>query len=363
MQSDDEKYMQRALDLAYLASGLTMSNPMVGCVIVRDGQVIAEGYHKQFGGDHAEIDALKKINFEATGATLYVTLEPCSHHGKTPPCVDSIIKSGVVRVVAAMADPNPLVDGRGFLALKNAGIEVKVKVLEEQALELNERFVKWIQTGLPFVLLKSAVTLDGYMALEPGVQSPLGCEESMQKVHKLREDYDAIGVGIGTVLIDDPRLTCRLEGAKRNPLRVVFDSNLQIPSSAALLKEPGNVLIFYGNLGDEAVLAKKEELLKMYKNLEILEVALDAEGQLDLLAILKILGDRKITGIMVEGGSRIIDSFFKHKLVDKIQLIYTPNLAKSNSAPAFFSAQNANLEFKNVSWQIERQDAWFTAYL
>lgn len=360
---DDAKYMQTALDLAYLGSGSTFSNPMVGCVIVRDGEVISDGYHKVYGGDHAEIDALRKINFDAKGATMYVTLEPCSHYGKTPPCVEKVIDSGVSRVVVAMADPNPKVNGAGFTALKAAGIEVEVGILEDRALMLNEKFLKWINTSLPFVLLKSAVTLDGFMALEPGVESPLGCAESMQHVHKLREDYDAIAVGIGTVLIDDPRLTCRLDKPKRNPLRVVFDTELRIPDSAALFREDGNVVVFCRDSVDEKMALKKQNLLSAHRNLEILEVPVDTQGQLNLLAALTILGERKITGLMVEGGSKLIDSFLSNRLADKIQLIYTPKLALSKLAPSFFSSTNLGLGFKTAHWQLLGEDAWFTAYL
>ncbi len=364
----DEYYMSRALDLAYLASGATLSNPMVGCVIVENGVVIAEGYHKKYGDAHAEIDALSKLEFKAEGATMYVTLEPCSHHGKTPPCAEAVVKAGVKKVVIAMMDPNKLVNGAGVEYLRANGVEVIAGVLEEKAVILNERYIKWITSGLPFVLAKCALTLDAKLSVEKGVKSSLSCLESQQKVHKLREDYDAIAVGIGTVLCDDPLLTCRPEvmGANkkfvRNPLRVIFDAHLQIPMDAKLLKQIGNTLIFCGALNDEAK-AKREQLLSAFDNVEICELDETENGKLNLQECLRVLGEKKITGVLLEGGAEILSSFFDLGLVDKFSFIYTPHFSESKDAPSFLKFGFAPIAFERQSWELVGSDAWFTTYV
>ena len=230
----DTHYMRMAMRLALKGAGRTSPNPMVGAVLVKHGEVIATGYHKVAGEDHAEIVALKRAGDRAKGATLYINLEPCSHHGRTPPCTMSLIRAGLGAVVAGMKDPNPRVRGRGLRQLRQAGIEVRVGVLEPQCRTLNEAFVKYITRGLPFVILKLAASLDGKIAAGSGDARWISSEASRRVVHRLRNQVDAVLVGAGTVVADDPQLTCRIPGG-RNPWRVVLDARLRIPLSAKLL--------------------------------------------------------------------------------------------------------------------------------
>src|SRR5262249_1719664 len=234
----DIRYMRSALRLAEKAAGRTSPKPMVGAVLVRGGKVVATGYHRRAGGDHAEIDALKRAGRRARGATLYLNLEPCGHYGRTPPCVDALIAAKIKRVVAGMADPNPLVSGRGFRRLRQARIQVRSGVLEAECRRLNESFIKYITRGLPFVLLKSAAPRDGKTAPAPGSSRWVTGRGGRRRVHELRNVVDAVIVGVGTVIADDPQLTCRIPGG-RNPVRVVLDPRLRMPPTARMLSEPG----------------------------------------------------------------------------------------------------------------------------
>ena len=231
---NEEKFMREALRIAKNAEGRTSPNPMVGAVIVRDEKIIAEGWHRKAGTPHAEIHALNMAGDLAKDSTLYVTLEPCSHFGRTPPCANAIVNAGIKKVVIAMTDPNPKVAGRGIEILKNAGIEVEVGILEDQARRLNEVFIKWITTQKPFVTLKTAMSLDGKIAAATGQSQWITSEESRRKVHQLRDINDAIMVGIGTVLADNPSLTTRIDGGK-NPIRIIVDSQLRTPINANVI--------------------------------------------------------------------------------------------------------------------------------
>ena len=224
----DKKYMERALELAALGEGKVNPNPMVGAVVVKDGKIVGEGYHKKYGGPHAEVFALEEAGIKAEGATIYVTLEPCSHYGKTPPCAKKIIDMGIKRCIIASLDPNPLVSGRGIKMMTDAGIEVVTGIMEKEALELNRVFMKYISTKVPYLFLKCGITLDGKIASRTGNSKWITNELAREKVQKLRNKYMGIMVGINTVIKDDPSLTARIENG-RNPYRIVIDPNLDIP--------------------------------------------------------------------------------------------------------------------------------------
>lgn len=350
-RKQDEKYMQMALDLAKKGLSFVSPNPMVGAVLVKGGEVLAKGYHTKYGALHAEAAALKKLKGKAKGATLFVNLEPCSHHGKTPPCAEAIIASGVKRVVVGMGDPNPLVNGKGVAMLRDAGIKVDVGVLADESNQLNEQYKKWIKTRNPFVLLKCAVTLDGAMAAEKGVKTPLGCVASMEMVHDLRREYDAIAVGINTVLIDDPKLTYRGKKKGTNPLRVIFDTQFNISANANVFKEEGETVIFVGE-GN-----KNREV-----NAKIVEISIAEDGHIDLREALSYLGKEGIASLMLEGGAEIADSFLRQGLVDKMIIIHTPKLAKAG-APKLFPNGIEHLSFAKFDWTLVDEDVWFISYL
>jgi diaminohydroxyphosphoribosylaminopyrimidine deaminase/5-amino-6-(5-phosphoribosylamino)uracil reductase len=321
-QSLDEKYMRMALRLAGKARGRTSPNPMVGAVAVRDGKVIASGYHRKAGEPHAEAIVLKKLGRAAKGATLYVTLEPCSHRDKrTPPCTPLVMQSGVKRVVVAMIDPNPRVSGGGIKVLRRTGLEVVTGVLEEEARKLNEAFIKHITGGMPFVTLKIAQTLDGKIATSAGESKWITGEMARESAHRLRDSNDAILVGIKTILTDDPSLTARISGG-RDPVRVIVDSRLRIPVNARVLtqKSPAKTII--------AVLpgAPKSKIKKLQAaGAEVLLVK-SAQGRVDLRDLMKKLGKRDIMSVLIEGGAEINASALKAGLVDKVVMFLAPLL-------------------------------------
>lgn len=318
--------MRRALDLAQRGEGWTAPNPMVGAVIVKDGQVAGEGFHQKAGTPHAEIHALSDAGERAKGATVYVTLEPCCHHGRTPPCTDALIKAEISKVVIAMTDPNPQVAGGGIKQLREAGIEVVTGVLEREAQVLNEVFITQIKFKRPFVALKSALTLDGKTATRTGSSKWITGEDSRDYAHKLRHKYDAILVGIGTVLADDPLLTTRISELK-NPMRVVIDSSLKIPLNARVLdKETGSAMIFTSSSGEYSKVRRIEE-----KGIEIIHCP-GENGKVDIISVLNVLYGKGVTSILVEGGSEINGTFFDQHLIDKIYLFAAPKLVGSHSA-------------------------------
>ena len=312
----DKEYMQQALKLASQAKGDTSPNPLVGAVIVKNNKVISQGYHHYAGGNHAEINAIEQAGYEVEGATMYVNLEPCTHYGKTPPCSNAIIKAGLKRVVIAMKDPNPKIAGAGIERLKKAGIEVEVGILEEKAKKLNEVFIKYITTDQPFVILKNAMTLDGKIATKTGDSKWISGQESRELVHQLRDQVDAILVGIGTVLADNPRLTTRLpNGQGSDPIRIVLDSELNIPIDANLVtqKSTAQTIVITNYNTDQN---KKEELIS--HGVQIIE--LGDSKQINLQKLLTELAHEEITSLLVEGGSEINSSFWEAELVDKLYL-------------------------------------------
>ena len=324
----DYRYMQRALDLAERGAGWTSPNPAVGAVVVRHGQVVGEGYHRRAGEPHAEVHALKQAGDLARGATLYVTLEPCNHYGRTPPCTEAILAAGIRRVVVATADANPVVRGRGLARLMNAGLEVWVGVGRKEARRLNEAFAKYITSGLPWVSLKVAMSLDGRVATRTGGARWITGPAARRLVHQLRHRHDAVLVGAGTVLADDPRLTVRLEQG-RDPVRLVLDSRLRIPLSSRVINLPSSAptWIFTTPNHDR----DKRRLLEA-RGAEVIVVP-GSGPRVDIRAMLEIVGQRGITSIMVEGGPTVNAAFLKHNLVDRLYLFLAPKIIGGHEAP------------------------------
>jgi diaminohydroxyphosphoribosylaminopyrimidine deaminase/5-amino-6-(5-phosphoribosylamino)uracil reductase len=324
--TSDEYYMKRALKLARRGLGRASPNPMVGAVIVKEGRVLGEGYHRRFGGKHAEIEALDAATEDVRGATLYVNLEPCCHYGKkTPPCLDAILKRGFRRVVVGTVDPNPLVNGRSVDVLREKGVEARVGVLANECLRLNESFFKYICTGMPFVTLKWAQTLDGKTAAVGGQSRWISSEPSLKLAHRLRSTHDAVLVGVGTVVADDPRLTVRLVRG-RNPVRVVVDSNLRVPLGAGILGDyhSAKTIIATTDQADEARVSAVRD-----RGVEVLKVAKDASGEVDMSELLRTLGENNISSVLVEGGAAVATSLIKGGLADKLVVIIGPKILGS----------------------------------
>ncbi len=320
--NSDERYMKRALSLAGRGECRVTPNPMVGAVIVRDGRIIGEGYHRCCGREHAEINALRAASEPVEGATVYVTLEPCSHHGRTPPCVEALIKHKPARVVIGTPDPNPLVAGTGIAALGRAGIRTTVGVLESRCRALNERFFKFMETGRPFVTLKFAQTLDGRIATHTGHSRWISSPPSLAFAHRLRSSHDAILVGAGTVLADDPELTVRLVRG-HNPLRVVVDGSLRIPLKARILQD----LSTAGTLVAVTERASRQKIEQIrQKGADVLQVSKDAAGRVDLSDLFIALGRKGITSVLVEGGAGVITSVLRERLADRIVVVVAPKI-------------------------------------
>lgn len=317
------RFMRQALAEARKGLGRTAPNPCVGAVIVRDGQVVATGYHRQAGTPHAEIHALRDAGPAARGATLYVTLEPCSHYGRTPPCSQAVAEAGIAEVVIGLLDPNPLVDGSGADYLRSRGIAVVTGVLEEQCREINRPFLKHIATALPWVVLKAGLSLDGRITFRRGSRGAITGDASLRQVHRLRDRCDAILVGIGTIVIDDPSLTTRLAGSRgRDAVRIVLDTKLRIGEQARVLSQrsAAPTLLFCSAAADPA----KRERFAARPGIEIIETGCTADGRLDPGEVLRLLGVRGITSVLVEGGAAVHGAFLAARLVDRVNLFYAP---------------------------------------
>jgi diaminohydroxyphosphoribosylaminopyrimidine deaminase/5-amino-6-(5-phosphoribosylamino)uracil reductase len=329
----DVKWMDRALELARRGEALASPNPMVGAVLVRNGRVVGEGFHTYEGIKHAEIIALERAGSKSRGATLYINLEPCAHHGRTAPCAKALIAAGVRRVVAAMRDPNPKVAGRGFRQIRAAGIKVEIGLRQREAQELNEGFARWITAGLPFVTLKSAVTLDGAIAWPANSRkkSPrwITSRESRKEVQKMRHASDAVLTGIGTVLADDPLLTDRTKGRRRRRLlRVVLDSRLQLPERSQLVRSARRDLLVF-----TATNLKSQKALRLKKaGVEII-TASRTRGGLDIRAVLRELGRREIQNVMIEAGTAVNSSALLARVVDKLVIFGTDKIAGPGGKP------------------------------
>ena len=322
----DDFYMKRALRLAKRGERRVNPNPMVGAVIVKDGRIIGEGYHEQFGGPHAEINALRQAQESVQGAAIYVTLEPCSHYGKTPPCVEALIDRQPARVVIGATDPNPLVAGQGITALRRAGIDVTLGVMEQDCREMNAVFFKFITTGIPYVTLKFAQTIDGRIASVTGHSRWISSPASRTFAHHLRSTHDAILVGAGTVIADDPDLTVRhVKG--RNPIRIVVDSHLRLPLGAKILQDQESARTIVATTGQAAPGKMRQLQEQGIETLLVDECVGEADrGQVNLPKLFRELGKKQIASILVEGGSAIITSLLKEKLADRLVIIVAPKI-------------------------------------
>lgn len=358
-------YMSRAIGLAKRALGSTSPNPAVGAVIVKDGAIVGEGYTRPPGSFHAEIVALHKAGEKSKGATLYVSLEPCCHWGRTPPCTRSIIAGGISNVHMSMLDPNPLVSGKGKEALEKAGIKTYTGEGQEKASKVNEAYIKFITTGVPFVIAKFAMSLDGKIATRSGDSRWITNEASRGIVHKLRHRVDAILVGINTVIADDPLLTARDSKNRpypRQPLRVVLDSQGRIPDRAQLLRQPGKTLLA---VQEEISPADLERLRKPGVDVVRLPVK---DSLIDLRALLRELGKRQVTSLLVEGGSTVLGSFFDERLVDNVQAYIAPLIIGGKDARTAVGGLGAglmsnSLHLKETHIQIARGDIIISGYL
>jgi diaminohydroxyphosphoribosylaminopyrimidine deaminase/5-amino-6-(5-phosphoribosylamino)uracil reductase len=325
----DEDLMRRAVTLAERARGLTSPNPLVGALVGRDGVVVGEGYHTRAGAPHAEREALAAAGEAARAATLYVTLEPCVHHGRTPPCVPSVLEAGIRRVVVAVLDPNPRVAGAGVAALRAAGVEVSLGCLEEDARRLNRPFFTWITKGRPFVTLKAAMSLDGKIASWDGSSRWITGEAARREAHRLRSESDAVAVGISTVLADDPELTVRLDPPwPREPYRVVVDSRGRIPLSARVLSagQPERTLVAV----TAAAPAEKVQALEA-RGVRVLRLAA-RDGRVDLASLGAELAAREVTALLLEGGGELNAGFLEAGLVDRVAVFVGPLLLGGRQA-------------------------------
>ena len=361
--------MQHALALARKGTGLASPNPMVGCVIVREGQIVGEGFHQYEWRDHAEIVALKSAGEKARGATLYVTLEPCNHVGRTGPCTEAIIAAGVQRVVAAMDDPNPVNSGRGFERLRAIGVDVFTGVCEEEARRLNEPFACWIQTKKPFVTLKSALTLDGQLALPHSAKETrksagkrhdwITSEESRAEVHRMRHASDALLTGIGTILADDPLLTDRSGlPRRRRLLRVVLDSKLRLSPKSRIVKTSDDDLLVITAVPVASTKARKLQ----NAGVEVLH-AKTKHGRIDLSAVLAELGRREILSLLLEAGPTINGAALAAGIVHKLFLFYAPKVAGDNRVPFALAPRLILPPLRNVRMQQFGPDIAVEAYL
>jgi diaminohydroxyphosphoribosylaminopyrimidine deaminase / 5-amino-6-(5-phosphoribosylamino)uracil reductase len=331
----DHYFMKMALDLAATAKGKTNPNPVVGAILVKDGMIVGSGLHRRAGEPHAEVHAFRMAGEHAKGATLYVTLEPCSHFGKTPPCAHLVKESQVIRVVVAMQDPNPQVAGQGIGLLREAGIEVEVGVLEKEAKLLNERFIHNMLTKTPFVISKVAMTLDGKIAAYNGHSKWITGEKARQNVHVLRNEVDAILVGIGTVLADDPMLTTRLETGGKSPIRIVLDSDLKTPVEAKITNcyDAKTWIVIKEGLESEKI-----KILEQ-KGVEFLSIPKTATG-LDLSVLMNQLYEKGVTDLLVEGGSEINGSFLRAGLIHKFFVYVAPKLLGGRDSLTPFTGNN-----------------------
>jgi diaminohydroxyphosphoribosylaminopyrimidine deaminase/5-amino-6-(5-phosphoribosylamino)uracil reductase len=319
---NDEYYMKLALALARKGRGYVSPNPMVGAVIVKNGRIIGRGYHRNYGGNHAEINAILNAQEKIAGSTIYVTLEPCCHKGKTPPCVDTIIENKIARVVIGTVDSNPLVSCQGVSCLRDSGIEVTTNVLADECRRLNEVFFYYMETGLPFITLKYAQTLDGRIATASGQSQWISSSASLKLAHRLRADHDAILAGCGTVMKDVPELTVRLVRG-RNPLRVIVDSRLRISPESKMLRSASSVPTLI------ATTVKKDQLKfsnYQHSGTEIITVPPDRNGHVDLKKLFKILAQRNISSVLVEGGAQIITSVLKQNLANRLVAVIAPKI-------------------------------------
>jgi diaminohydroxyphosphoribosylaminopyrimidine deaminase/5-amino-6-(5-phosphoribosylamino)uracil reductase len=360
----DVRHMRSALELAKGGIGWVSPNPLVGCVLAKDGEVVGRGYHQRFGGPHAEVHALREAGDRARGAVLYVTLEPCCHTGKTPPCVDAILRAQVGRLVVAMRDPNPRVDGGGLSRLRSAGIEVTVGVCEAEARRLNEAFVKYITTRRPFVTSKSAITLDGKIATRSGASRWITGEAARATGHQLRHASDAILVGIGTVLQDDPQLTTRLPGQRgANPLRIVVDSTLRLPPEARVAdvaQDRRSLVATTEQAAGTTARALRE------RGVEVVGLPACGDGRVNLDALCKVLGERGVASVLVEGGAVLTAALLRQRLIDKMVFFVAPKIIGGDGVSVFgpcgVDTMEQALSLRNLASRPVGDDVMLEAY-
>ncbi len=361
---EDMIYMQTALDLARLARGKTSPNPMVGAVVVRDGRIVGQGYHKKAGTEHAEILALREAGEEARGADIYITLEPCSHTGKTPPCAPALVEAGIKRAVIACLDPNPEVAGQGEKILRERGVQTEVGLLQDEAQKLNEVFFKYIQTRTPFMVLKTAMTLDGKIAAVSGDSRWITGEASRKLVHQMRNTYDAIMAGIGTVLADDPRLNTRLEeGGQRDPVRIIVDGALDLPldSQIARSSTEQETIILTSLIRNRKQAGALEE-----RGIKIIELGGSPE-QVPVEQALPLLGEMGICSILVEGGAALNAYLLGQRVIDKVCWFIAPKLIGGKNAPSPVAGPGIELmrdavELDDIQYQQLERDILITGY-
>ncbi len=364
---DDIYYMNKALELARLGEGRTRPNPLVGAVIVKEGRIIGQGYHGYFGGNHAEVEAINSAKESIRGATIYVNLEPCSHYGKTPPCANRLVEEGIERVIVAMYDPNPKVAGKGIGILRDKGIKVEVGILEKEARELNEIFIKYITERMPFVYLKYAMTLDGKIASVTGDARWISNEKSRVEVHKLRNRVCAIMVGLGTIVADDPSLNTRiLEGEEKgkDPIRIIVDSHCNIPvnSKVLYLESDARTIVAVTRQADY----QKIEAVKN-TGAEVLVIE-DKDDRVDLISLFRVLGKRDIDSILIEGGGELIYSALEAELVDKVQVYIAPKMIGGAKAPTPVAGKGITLmreaiELKDIKRKVFDEDIMIEGYI
>lgn len=359
----DEFYMNTALDLAKKGVGKVNPNPLVGAVIVKGGKVIGVGYHERYGDVHAEVNAFKNTTEDITGSTMYVTLEPCSHYGKTPPCADKIIENKISRVVIGMVDPNPLVSGNGVKKLQEAGIDVTVGVLEDECKKINEVFIKYITTKIPFVTLKAAMSLDGKIATVSGESKWITGEESRKQVHNLRNELSAIMVGVNTVIVDNPQLTCRISNG-RNPVRVIVDSTLRIPMNSNIIKSLEEVKTIIATT-EKSSNKKTKELLNLGAKVLIIK---DKNGKVDLDELMIKLGEENIDSILLEGGATLNYSALEAGIVDKVMIYISPKIIGGVNAKTPVEGEGIKLlkdafYIKNIVPKIIDKDILLEGYV
>ena len=354
MSDLDGQWMTRALELAELGRGYVEPNPLVGAVVVRDGKLVGEGWHAKYGQAHAEVNALAAAGEAAKGASLYVTLEPCCHHGKTPPCTDAILRAGIRRVVVALLDPYPAVAGQGARLLEQSGIRIETGLDEEKSRRLNSPYLKLVTTGKPYVHAKWAMTLDGKIATRTGESKWISNEQARQRVHALRGRMDAIVVGIGTVLADDPLLTARPPGS-RMAARIILDSSLRFPADSRLAKSARDAPVWIATAAGAA-----QDRASAFRQLGCEVFPIDAVGgKVSVSALLSELGKRQFTNVLVEGGAKVLGSFLDADAIDEVHAFIAPCLVGGDSAKTPVGGQGvARLgdALRLIDWHTEQID-------
>ena len=363
----EKYYMKTAISLAKKGRGQTSPNPIVGAVAVKNNKIIGKGFHEAYGKPHAEVNAINEAGEASYGADLYVTLEPCNHYGKTPPCTKKIIEAKIKRVFIATLDPNPEVAGDGANFLRKNNIKVITGICEKNAKQLNESFIKYITQKIPFVTVKCASTLDGQTASETGDSKWITSEKSREYVHYLRHYNDAIMVGINTVKKDNPSLTARIQDINtKDPQRFILDTKLSIDEKSKLITQKSNASTFIIT-GDKISLEKKKRL-ENNNNVKVITTSLTDTGKIDLKALMKILGNMKIASLLIEGGSKVIASAFSTKIADKVCFFYAPKILCGNKGNPICYGNGAllienSLPVKNIKFKRFEDDILITGYL